>query len=208
MSDSGVAVEVIALFGDTVLDVRRLGGTPRNTTTRGLMIAGSVMLLGGLGWFLSQTIGQQDAWSTYERMAALAEAAGQPRPEAPASMGAVVAFATALLGMVPLVLAGLRMRDSDAPRYTIGEGTAATLATPPVDLLTPDAFELVRVAPNGGAIVRFGTAMQGDVTVGNRVVPLATWVDMGRTLAEGGAHEMRLPPGARTRLQHGALTFT
>ncbi len=207
MSDSRVAVEVVALFGDTVLDVRRLAAPPRRITTRGLALLGGLLVLCGLGWFLNQTEGQHEAWAQYERMAALAELAGQPAPDAPASGGAVAGFVAALLGLAPLMLAAVRTTDAEAPRYTVGEGSRATLATPPVDLLTPDAFEIARIGPDGGAVVRFTDAMEGDIIVEGRSISLARWVGMGRALHEAGAHVTRLPPGARCRLRHGTLTF-
>ncbi len=91
--------------------------------------------------------------------------------------------------------------------YTVGEGDRATFAAPPVDLLTPEGFELARIGDAGVCWIRFTTSMQGEIVAKGRRYTLEEWRSAGWTVAEDGAHGTTLPPGARCLLRHGDITF-
>jgi len=119
--------------------------------------------------------------------------------------GSLLGFGIA--GLVPWMWA-LGTRTGRSPsRYTIGEGHGASFATPPVDLLTPEGFELAQVGRGGAAVVRFTDAMEVAFMAEGRVVSVDAWQRRGWALREAGTWRAVLPDGARCRVRHGALTF-
>ena len=92
-------------------------------------------------------------------------------------------------------------------RCTVGEGDQASFAAPPVDLLTPEGFELARIGRGGACWVRFAASMEGEIVAKGRRYTLREWVAAGWTVAEDGAHGTTLPAGARCVIRHGDLTF-
>lgn len=92
-------------------------------------------------------------------------------------------------------------------RYTVGEGDRATFAAPPVDLLTPEGFELARIGETGACWIRFTANMQGEIVAKGRRYTLGEWRAAGWTVVEDGAHGTTLPPGARCLIRHGDITF-
>lgn len=92
-------------------------------------------------------------------------------------------------------------------RYTVGEGDRASFAAPPVDLLTPEGFELARIGRGGACWIRFTADMHGQIAAKGRRYTLQEWMAAGWTVVEDGAHGTTLPPGARCVLRHGELTF-
>lgn len=201
------SLEVIAVFEGAVLDVRHLHPKQARAAAATLGIVGGVLLFVGVGLFLSQTLGVQSAWTEYQQLAAQAAAAGQEPPAAPASPWTGLALGLGCLGVVSLALAFVKGSDGDPSAYTIGEGHDAVLATPPVDLLTPDAFELARIGSTGAAGLRFTADMIGEISAGGRRYTLQEWARKGWAVAEHGVLGTTLPPGARCRLEHGDLVF-
>lgn len=201
------SLEIVAVFEGAVLDVRHLGQREARTTVRTLGIFGGVFLLVGVALFLSQTLGQQSAWTEYQQLAAGAAVAGEQPPGAPVSPWSGLALGLGFLGVLLLAVASVKASYRDASAYTTGEGPDALLATPPVNLLTPDAFELAWVGSTGAAGLRFTADMTGEITVGGRRYTLQEWADRGWALAEDGVFGTTLPVGARCRLEHGSLAF-
>lgn len=202
---SSRCVEIRAEFRGTVIDARQLRpstGRPRSTRW---WLLGSVLLTLGLAWFGSQTFGQAQAWSEFEHAAALASMRGDAPPAAPGSAWGVLGLFAALAGLVPLMLGLVRTTERDPSRYSIGEGAGASVATPPVDLVTPGAFELVRVGAGGAVGLRFTETMQGEISVGQQRWSLQEWVQAGRTVADGVARGTTLPPGAGCWLTHAGV---
>ena len=109
----------------------------------------------------------------------------------------------------PAIVRTLRsmLRGRERWRYTVGEGDAASFAAPPVDLVTPEGFELARVGSGGAAWIRFSAAMSGEIVAGGQRYTLQQWVQRGWAVAEGGAFGTTLPPGARATIHHGEVTF-
>ncbi len=118
-----------------------------------------------------------------------------------------VGLGLGLIGIISLAIAFVKASDSDPGSYTIGEGPDAVFATPPVDLISPDAFELARLGRVGAAGLRFTPTMTGEISMEGRSYTLQEWVREGRAIAEHGVFGTTLPAGARCRLQHGNLVF-
>lgn len=206
-SRSKASLEVTAVFEGVVLDVRHLHPKQATAAAATLGVVGGVLLLVGVGLFLSQTLGEQSAWTEFQQLAAQAAVAGQEPPAAPASPWTGLALGLGCLGVVSLALAFVKGSDGDPSAYTIGEGPNAVLATPPVNLLTPDAFALARIGSTGAAGLRFTADMTGEISAGGRRYTLQEWASKGWAVEEQGVLGTTLPPGARCRLEHGELVF-
>ncbi|MEM6293254.1 MAG: AgmX/PglI C-terminal domain-containing protein [Myxococcota bacterium] len=206
-ADAPEVAEVMAMYGDTVLDVQHVGRRGRRRSAAPWLALGGAMLLGGIGFFASQTVMQSEAWSTYEAAKADAATAGRPAPAAPGSSWSGVGIALAFLGLVPLGVGMTRMRDEDSSRYTIGEGESTSFATPAKALPSPAAFPLVSQGPAGDTCVQFAPGMAGHVTVGDQRYSLTELVSSGQASTNGSAFAFSLPSGARCRIQHDDVTF-
>lgn len=206
-SPSKTSLEVTAVFEGAVLDVRHLHPKRARAAAAPLGIIGGVLLFVAAGLFLSQTLGQQSAWTEFEQLAAQAAASGQELPSPPASPWTRLALGLGFLGVFSLAIASVKASDRDPSMYTIGEGPDVVLATPPVDLLTPDAFELARISDTGAAGIRFTADMTGEIVVGGRRYTLQEWAGKGLAVDEHGVLGTTLPLGARCRLAHGELVF-
>ncbi|MCR9166206.1 MAG: AgmX/PglI C-terminal domain-containing protein [Nannocystaceae bacterium] len=199
--------EVMAVYGDTVLDVQHVGKKVDRTMAYGFLALGGAMLLGGVTYVASQTVLQAEAWAAHEVAAADAAATGRPAPAAPGSAWSGFGVALGMLGLVPLGMGLVRMRDRDPSRYTIGEGDAVSFATTTAALPDPAGFPLVSSNDSGDTSVRFTGGMQGHVTVQGHRYSLEQLVESGQAVAQGAAFAFPLPSGARCRLQHGDITF-
>ncbi len=206
-SRSRASLEIVAVFEGVVLDVCHLRPQRTRAAAATLGMLGGVLFVVGVGLFLSQTLGQQPAWAEYQRAAAQAAVTGRASPSAPASPWVGLALGLGLLGVVSLAVAFVKASDRVGCAYTIGEGPHAVLATPPVNLLTPEAFELARLGDSGAAGLRFTAEMTGEIVAGGRRYTLQQWVRAGWAVAEQGVFGTTLPAGARCRLEHGSLVF-
>lgn len=110
-------------------------------------------------------------------------------------------------GLALLMTMVVRSGDRDPAAYSIGEGHSVSLCTPPVDLVEPQGFELVRVGNDGTAWVRFAPQMVGEIMLGGHRGTLAQLVAAGRVVPDDGALGTTLPIGGWCRIQHGELTF-
>lgn len=205
--DAPDIAEVMAVYGDTVLDVQHVGKKIDRTMAYGFLALGGVMLLGGASYVASQTVMRAEAWETYELAAADAAATGRSAPVAPGSAWSGFGVALGMLGLVPLGMGLVRMRDRDPSRYTIGEGDAVSFATTTAALPDPAGFPLVSANETGDTSVRFTQGMQGHVTVQGQRYTLEQLVDSGQAIAQGAAFAFPLPKGARCRLEHADITF-
>ena len=189
-SSPGVAVEVVATFGDAIVGVRHAidprAGRPR-AATRALLAFGVLALLGaGAGLAYAAHVATANA----EARAALI-AGGRPawafRPRVlPAA--ADVGFALAAgLGLGALVWGLVRRRDERvSPRIRIGRA-------PGVDFAAPDApaADHALIAPDGDGFVLRSGGLAGELAGG---APLA-------------AAAVAVTEGLRATVRCGALTF-
>ncbi len=201
-------VEIRTEYRGTVIDARRLRPSTAGSRSTRLWALGSALLVLGVAWFASQTLGQAQAWSEFEQASAVAAMMGEAPPPAPASAWSALGIAMALLGLGPLVLGLVRAGERDPSRFSIGEGSEASVATPPVDLVTPGAFELARVGVGGAVGLRFTPSMQGTITLGHQCWSLQEWVRAGRAVVDGAALGTTLPSGARCSVQHAEVTVS
>lgn len=199
--------EVMAVYGDTVLDVQHVGKKVSRQAAYVSMALGGVLLLGGAAYVASQTVMQGEAWQVYEVEAADAAATGRDAPQAPGSAWSGLGVAIGLLGLVPLGLGMVRIRDRDGSSYTIGEGESTSFATTTTALPDSSGFPLVSRGEGGDMRVRFTSSMGGHVVVQGRSYSLEQLVDSGQAQAQGSAFSFPLPNGARCRIQHDDITF-
>lgn len=185
----GVAVEVVATFGDSVVGVRHAidprGGTIR-ATTRALLAAGALALVGaGAGFAYAAHVASANADAKARLLAS-----GRPewafRPHLlPAS--ADVGFALAAgLGLSALVWGLARRRDELAsPRVRIGTAEGVDFAAPAAPAATHDL-----IVPAGDGFVLQPGGLAGELDGG---APIAAAV--------------AVTEGLRARVRCGALTF-
>ena len=202
--DGRQVAEVVAIYGSTVLDVQHIGQTKsKKNTSIGLISVGSLLMLAGVGLF-GYEIGQN--WDKYNAQALAASQTGALAPREPGLGSGGLGAALALLGLVPLVIGGLRRRDRVIMDYTIGEGHDAVFHVPPAGLPDPTAFPLVR-GSTGEYALNFTGGMNGEVTLEGRQISLDELVNSGRAGSSGSHYTFPLPHGARARLRYGDVTF-
>ena len=158
-TSSNLSAQVTARLGDTILDVRQLGGGPvRANAGIAWMAAGLGLVLGGAG-----LLGHEVAGEWAEHRAALERAAIEeaPAPAAPGLGLGGLGFGLALLGLGPLGLGLWRRRECPAGAFTIGEGRGVSLTVPGDGLPDRAAFSLIE--RRGEALfLRFGAGMSGS----------------------------------------------
>jgi TonB family protein len=206
-TDAPEVAEVMAVYGDTVLDVQHVGARRDRRAAVGMIALGGLMLLGGAGYFASQTAMQASAWEAYEVAKTDAAIAGRPAPTPPGSSWSGFGMALGLLGLAPLGLGLVRLRDPDHSHYTIGEGDGISFATSAASLPDPAGFPLVSTNEGGDTCVRFAPGMQGHVSVDDQRYSLEELVASGQATANGSGYAFPLPSGARCRIQHEGVTF-
>jgi hypothetical protein len=204
VSDGRRVTEVTAMYGETIVDVQHVGQVQSKRATAPVFLAlGGAMLLGGGLFFAADVV--QD-WDAHRARVEAASEAGRPLPEAPGMGLGSLGIAMAFLGLVPLGIGGIRMREVGLLDYTIGEGHGAAFHVSPQGLPDGRAFALVR-GSDDAAIVNFTPEMKGDVTVEGRTLSLAELAQSGRAGGKGASHAFPLPAGAHCRIEHGGLTF-
>jgi len=179
LMDGSRTVEVTALFGDTVLQVRHLSGR-ENATIRPLTygVAGASLAACIAGGILA-LMGQ---------------------------LGLASVLLT--LGVGAGVLARSRMEaERRSPHYSLGEASEADLHV--AGSMVPEAcFPLVE-AEQGQHLLNFTQGMQGDVTVGADRVPLELLVRSGHASSthRPGCYSFPIPRDARIKVDVGDNTF-
>ncbi len=86
--------------------------------------------------------------------------------------------------------------------YTIGESHHVALVVPPAGLPQGHAFALVR-----GRTLNFTASMRGEVRCDGETLSLHALVRDGHATLCGSTYRYGLRPGARCRVEHGAVTF-
>lgn len=205
--DAADIAEVMAVYGDTVLDVQHVGHRTDRKFAYASLALGGALLLGGAGYVASQTVLRAEAWQTYEVQRAEAAVAGRPAPQAPGSSWSGLGVVLGLAGLVPLGFGLVRLGDRDRSRYTIGEGDQTSFATATDSLPTPADFPLVAANEGGETCVQFTPGMEGHVTVEGQRYSLQELVSSGQATVQGAAFTFPLPTGARCRIQHEDVTF-
>jgi hypothetical protein len=209
--DNARAIEIAAMLGDSVVDVKhcidpRGGKVTRRTQL--LLIAGAVCMLASAGAFASSvhTASRNQAafddWTRVDKRPASAF-----RPVRPGLGYDWVAFGGFALGILATARGLLRMRDEKrVPYYRIG--TAAGVELPVAEAPSPD-FPLV--APRGDDFVfHIGTGIEGELTLDGATTSFAELVASGRvcpSMTTAGALELAIPDRAKIRARVGQTTF-
>jgi len=187
-----VLAEVVARFGERVVDVQHVGIEPEpRVASAGWYTLGACAMVLGLGLVAISLPGAPRA------DLAVTQAAESPAPRGSgaAGLGALMI----LLGVVPLVIAA-RSRTVPRDRYMIGEGPGVHL---PVTLpagATQAGVPLVR-ALERQIVLGLVPGMTGELHDGERTISVADLVAQGRS-------SYALPDGARGELALGAVRFT
>lgn len=197
--------EVVTTYGRSVLDVSHVGQSrSRKRSAIPLMALGGMLLAGGVGLFGFEV---SQPWDDYKREVASANARHAEAPPAPGLGTGALGMGLALLGLIPFVAGGLRLRDESMEVFSIGEGGDATFKVNGADLPDPGATPLVE-RTGGGYALSFTPSMRGSVSVGEQTLSLHDLVASGHAPASGsGAHTYPLPAGARARVEHGEVAF-
>ncbi len=189
--------EVVVMYGDTpvaVWHLRREAG--RRVPPWALLGLGGLMLLTGAASFFADV--HQD-WGAHAAARRVAQERGEPRPDAPGPGLGGLGVALALLGLVPLVLGGVRLADPRRRSFTIGEAHHASfqVATPGLPGVT---FPLLRA--EAGPVLRFTAATRGELWTADAHGPLTAAIT-----GDHEVHQLALTPGSRARIEHGPLRF-
>ncbi len=185
-----VLAEVVARFGERVVDVQHVGSEPEpRVPAAAWYTLGACAMVLGLGLV---AVSMPDA---PRADAAVSEAAESPRGSGAAGLGALLV----LLGVVPLVIAA-RSRTVPRDRYMIGEGPGVHLPVALPAGSTQAGVPLVR-ALERQIVLGLVPGMTGELHDGERTIAVADLVAQGRS-------SYALPDGARGELTLGALRFT
>ena len=196
--------EVVAMYGNTVLDVQHVGQLKNKKSQAPMFLAiGGLMLVAGTGLFLSEV--KQD-WAGYQDKLAEANESGGLRPQKPGTGLGAFGVALALLGVVPFGFGLIRLSDYVNRSYTIGESHGASFHVPPQGLPDGAAFPLVRGSDHEFSL-NFTQNMTGEVTFDGQSIPLGQLVSSGRAGSTGASYTFPLPPGANCRVKYNDVTF-
>jgi hypothetical protein len=208
--DGASAVEVVATFGGTVVEVRHLGrseGPGRRKRALGLMAAGAFMVLIAAGSFAhGVSVAAEDQAA---RQAHLDR--GLPvfefRPQRLHPIHDWLTFGGLGLGIAAIGLGLARLRDRGRPSgFRIGRDDRADLAT---EDAPAEPFALVR--DRGDAmVVAFTPEMTGELRVGGvarSLEALAAEGGLVPSAAGPGARELALPEGAEIVLGCGRTRY-
>jgi TonB family protein len=204
VDDGQQVAEVVAMYKRTVLDVGHVGQTKsRRATALPLLGLGGLMILGGMGLFGYEA---SQPWEAYHAAKLEAAVSGATAPTKPGGGTGPLGFGLVLLGLVPFVSGGLRLREDLSEHYTIGEGHDATFHVPTTGLPDTAAFPLVR-STGGDFTLNFTSSMRGEVSLEGQRIDLQQLVASGRAAATAGAYAFPIPRGASARIKHQDITF-
>jgi hypothetical protein len=212
--DTAGAIEIAAVLGDSVVDVKHCIDPRRGKVTRRtqvLLIAGAACMLASVGSFASSvhTASRNqaafDEWTHVDKRPASAF-----RPVRPGLGYDWVAFGGFALGILATAGGLLRMRDDQDAKsrlfYRIG--TAAGVELPIAGAPTPD-FSLV--APRGDDFVfQVATGIEGELMLDGATLSFAELAASGRlhpSTTTAGALELVIPDRAKIRARVGQTTF-
>jgi hypothetical protein len=205
------AIEVIAMFEDSIVDVTHLddpkpGRITRTTTA--LLASGGVALAAAIGLFLRAVVQAAHLRSAW----ALWDAQGKAHAEFPLPRGGVGADLLVLVLLtfgVYALLDGLRrsMRERTPRDYTVGPAAHASHSAP-ADLVPVAAFPLVQATGEGWQL-HLLPHMTGQVTLGDTTLPLAEWATPGAARRSPAPVAVSHPiaDGARIQVTLGLSTF-
>ena len=201
------AVEVAAMLGDSVVDVKHCvdpQGGKITSTTWGYFAAGVVALISAgaaVAMSVHNVAVNKAALATWTTE--LHRPAGAFRP-AQMSVGYDwLAFGGFAVALAALAMGLVRMRrERQRPSYTIG--TAPGVDAP---LEQAPAASFALVAPRGDDFVfTYAPGIEGEMTVDGKSTPLAAIAGQP-SAACAGAMELAIPPRARIRAKAGQTTF-
>ncbi len=179
--DGSRAIEVTAMFGDTVLDVLHLDSTTPS---------GKISLL---TWALAGA-----GWATFLAGAVLAVVGHY-------GLGSLL-----LLGGLGLGLSGnmRRRAEQGSPDYALGEASESNLHMRH-EAIPVSCFPLVEYTATGH-VLNYTPRMGGDMTLGQSRVGLADLVNTGQVQASTvypGTYRLPIPRDARIKVDIGENTF-
>jgi hypothetical protein len=196
--------EVVAVYGRSIVDVAHVGQVrDRKRSAMPLLALGGVLMAGGLALFGYEVA---QPWAEYNTAVVEAQQLRRELPEAPGLGTGSLGMVLALLGIVPFVAGGLRLREQPLTAYTIGESREANFTMSGATLPNPAATPLVERI-DGGYALAFTPAMTGAIDLGNQQISLADLVASGRAIAREGAYVYPLPASAKARIEHDDVHF-
>lgn len=203
---SGTRVaEVVAVYGNTVLDVQHVGQVKNRRPHAPIWLSlGGVLVLSGIG-LLGYEISQD--WQGYREQVKQAQETGATMPQMPGTGLWALGFGLAVLGLIPFGYGLVLSRDYANSDYTIGEGHGASFHVPPQGLPEPTAYPLVRSSGHDFSL-NFTQDMEGDVSFDGQTIPLSQLVSSGRASSTGsGSYSFPLPPGANSHVNYQGVHF-
>ncbi|MFI5288265.1 MAG: AgmX/PglI C-terminal domain-containing protein [Polyangia bacterium] len=216
VQDGSRAIEVAAMFEDSVVDVRHFSNPAAGEVTgmtKGLLGGGAAALVVAFISFVVayvQAAHLQAAWDAWDN-------SGHPHndfivPRSGPGLDILVSLGL-VIGIYCIVYGLLRLFGERQPRhFTIGP-ESGTLFPAPGDQLPVGTFPLVHSTGTDYELL-FTNTMQGDVTLGDgagaQSISLAQLAQSGRAHASGevpGAYAWSIPAGARAKIDLGQNTF-
>ncbi len=205
------AIEVAALLGDSVVDIKHCSDPRSGKVTRAtwgfIALGASALIASTIAFGLSVSNaatnkGALEDWTRVQHRPAHAF-----RPHRLGSGYDVFAFGGLALGLGALTYALSRARsERRSPYYRIGTAAGVELA---VEGAPAAAFPLV--APSGDDFVfNFGPGIEGELILGGATTPLAALAAAGRarpSLTVAGAFALPIPDQAKIRARTGKTTF-
>ncbi len=204
VQDGTRVAEVVAMYGNTVLDVQHLGQSKsKRRTAPAWMLAGGALAIVGAALFGYEATRD---WTSYQDSVIESQANGTVMPQKPGNGLGGVGLALALCGLVPFGVGMVRMGDQIRKDYTLGEAHDASFHMPTAGLPNGERFPLVREI-DGEYTLQFTPQMGGEINVGGHQLPLQDLIQSGRAQAQGSYYSFPLASGANCRVQHGNMTF-
>lgn len=212
VQDGSRAIEVAAMFEDSVIDVRHFTDPAAGTVTsktKTLLGVAALSLTTALVTFIVayfQVAAMKARWDAWD-------AAGKPHNEFPVPHGGAVfdvIFTVCLVvGLYSLFYGLSRLFSEHAPRdFTIGQDGKA-LFNAPSDELPVGCFPLVHSTGADYELI-FTASMNGDVTFNGSTIPLPQLVQSGQarpSATVASAFSWAIPNGARAKVDLGQNTF-
>jgi len=205
------AVEVAAMLGDSVVDVKHCMD-PRSgkvtTATWGFLAGGLACLLASAAaFYVSVDTAAQNRESLAYHVNVLKKPAYSHRPKQVGAGVDYLAFGGLAFGLLGMTAGLARARgERKSPYYRIG--TAPGVEQP---VENAPAADFPMVAPSGDDFVfNYGPGMDGELIVDGKSTPLAQLVGAGLarpSASTAGAIEVPIPAKAKIRARAGQTTF-
>ena len=194
--------EVVTSFGDRVVDVAHLGRADHRTRRRARLAlgVGLSMIVGGLALFAYEAAQPWAAWAEAAREAA---EVGASVPAQPGWGSGGFGLGFAFFGLVPVMAAGVRLRERPEYEYSLGEGPTARMTVDGGGLPSPAHFAVVR-NEGGRVALRFSPAMSGSVQIEGESFSLEQLVSASRN--DGEAYVFPLHRGSSARIDQGGAS--